>query len=114
SEDGEGRGTGQGAPDGGRGLTLVGVLERRGKHYAVSPLFEPGPRIEVERPRREGVVDLVEVAQAKGRRLRVVRRLGRPDVARDVLEGLMLHRGLRRRFDPLVEREAREATPSAD
>jgi ribonuclease R len=39
----------------------------------------------------------------------VERRLGRPDVARDVLEGLMLDRGLRRRFDPLVEREARIA-----
>ena len=26
----------------------------------------------------------------------------------------MLHRGLRRRFDPLVEREAREASPSAE
>jgi ribonuclease R len=39
----------------------------------------------------------------------VQRRLGRPDVARDVLEALMLDRGLRRRFDPLVEREARSA-----
>jgi ribonuclease R len=38
-----------------------------------------------------------------------VRRIGRPDVARDVIEALMLHRGLRRRFDPVVEREAREA-----
>ena len=34
---------------------------------------------------------------------------GGPDVARDVLEALMLDRGLRRRFDPLVEREARAA-----
>ena len=40
---------------------------------------------------------------------KVVRPIGRPDVARDVLEALMLDRGLRRRFDPLVEREAREA-----
>ena len=40
---------------------------------------------------------------------KVLRRLGRPDVARDVLEALMLDRGLRRRFDPLVEREARAA-----
>ncbi len=50
-------------------------------------------------------------APAKGRRFRLVRSLGKPDVARDVLEGLMLHRGLRRRFDPLVEREARLAEP---
>ena len=35
-------------------------------------------------------------------------RLGRPDVARDVIEALMLDRGLRRRFDPVVERAARE------
>jgi ribonuclease R len=40
---------------------------------------------------------------------KIVRRLGRPDHAGDVLEALMLDRGLRRRFDPLVEREARIA-----
>jgi ribonuclease R len=57
----------------------------------------------VERPRDARAGDLVEV---RGKR---VRSLGKPDVARDVLEALMLHRGLRRRFDPLVEREAREA-----
>ncbi|MDQ6779161.1 MAG: RNB domain-containing ribonuclease, partial [Actinomycetota bacterium] len=39
----------------------------------------------------------------------VARRIGRPDIARDVLEALMLDRGLRRSFDPAVEREAREA-----
>ena len=39
----------------------------------------------------------------------MLRRLGRPDTARDVLEALMLDRGLRRRFDPAVEREARGA-----
>ncbi len=42
-------------------------------------------------------------------RVKLVRRLGRPDVAADVLEALMLDRGLRRRFDPPVEREARQA-----
>jgi len=35
-------------------------------------------------------------------------------VARDVLEALMLHRGLRRSFDPAVEREARHAEPRED
>ena len=35
--------------------------------------------------------------------------IGRPDFARDVIEAMMLERGLRRRFDPLVEREARVA-----
>ena len=37
-----------------------------------------------------------------GRRATIERRLGRPDVARDVIEALMLDRGLRRRFDPAV------------
>jgi ribonuclease R len=40
----------------------------------------------------------------------VARRLGRPDVARDVIEGLMVDRGLRRGFDPAVSHEAREAS----
>ena len=49
------------------------------------------------------------VVPGQGGRARVERRIGRPDVARDVLEALMVQRGLRRRFDPLVEREARLA-----
>ena len=42
-----------------------------------------------------------------------MRRIGRPDVARDVIEALMLDRGLRRRFDAAVWQEARQARPSA-
>jgi ribonuclease R len=38
-----------------------------------------------------------------------VRVLGRPDVARDVVEALMIDRGLRRGFDGAVENEARGA-----
>jgi ribonuclease R len=38
-----------------------------------------------------------------------VRRLGRPDVAADVLEALMLHHGLRRTFPHAVDDEATEA-----
>jgi ribonuclease R len=37
---------------------------------------------------------------------RVVRKLGRPDVARDVIEALLLDRGLARGFDAALEREA--------
>ena len=54
--------------------------------------------------------DLVLVQDARrGSGARVVRVLGRPDVARDVIEGLMLDRGLSRGFDPAVEHEARAA-----
>ncbi len=82
--------------------SVVGVLARRGRFWTVEPFFERGPRMNVDRPRDARPGELVEV---RGKR---VRSLGRPDVARDVLEALMLHRGLRRRFDPLVEREARD------
>ena len=40
---------------------------------------------------------------------RVVRVLGRPNVARDVIEGLLLDRGLARGFDHALEHEARAA-----
>ena len=42
----------------------------------------------------------------------ISRRLGRPDVARDVIGALMLDRGLRRSFDRAVEHDARQATES--
>ncbi|HWT25526.1 MAG TPA: RNB domain-containing ribonuclease, partial [Solirubrobacteraceae bacterium] len=56
-----------------------------------------------------GDLALVAPAGRNSAQGRILRRIGRPDVAADVIEGLMLERGLRRRFDPLVEREAREA-----
>ncbi len=57
--------------------------------------------------RRASEGDLVLVGSGK-RGARVLRTLGRPDVARDVLEGLMLDRGLRRSFSRKVELEALE------
>jgi ribonuclease R len=93
---------------------VVAVLERRGRFLTAEPFFARGRRINVDRPKpgqRAAVGDLVLVAPSGPRagHGRIVRPLGRPDVARDVLEGLMIDRGLRRRFDPLVEREARAA-----
>src|SRR5205814_568788 len=60
------------------------------------------------------VGDLIVVRAGTGRngrpggRAAIARRLGRSDVARDVIEALMVDRGLRRRFDPAVEHEARD------
>jgi ribonuclease R len=86
---------------------LVAVLERRGRFLVAEPLFGRGPRTAVERGGAdEG--DLVLVGAGK-RGARVVRRLGRPDVARDVLEGLMLDRGLRRSYARAAEAEAEGA-----
>ena len=93
---------------------IVAVLARRGRFLTAEPFFSRGRRMNVDRSKpggRASVGDLVLVAPSSpgGGHGRVVRRLGRPDVARDVLEALMLDRGLRRGFDPLVEREARAA-----
>ena len=97
----------------------VAVLERRGRFLVAEPFFERGPRLTLSRDRRADAGDLVLVRPGGGGgggrdgggagRAQVARRIGRPDIARDVIEALMLDRGLRRSFDPAVEREAREA-----
>jgi ribonuclease R len=100
------------------GGSRVAVLARQGKFLVAEPFFAPGPRVAVSRDKRYDVGDLVLLGPPRsgargkgggGRRATIERRLGRPDVARDVIEALMLDRGLRRRFDPAVARAAREA-----
>jgi ribonuclease R len=98
------------------------VLERRGRFIVARELFPAGAgaaatergQLTVDSVRskaREGDLVLVQLAPTRrGGRAEVVQRIGRPNVARDVIEALMLQRGLRRRFDPAVEREARNAT----
>ena len=99
------------------GGSRVAVLARQGKFLVAEPFFAPGPRVAVSRDKRYNVGDLVLLGSpgsgtrgkgGGGRRATIERRLGRPDVARDVIEALMLDRGLRRRFDPAVQRAARE------
>jgi ribonuclease R len=110
---------------------VVAVLEKRGRFWAAEPLFPP-PRSD-DGGRRAGASrritlgsnrvidpgggaaragDLVLVQQA-GRggngRAQITRVLGRPDVARDLIEGLLLDRGCSREFEQAVEREARAA-----
>ena len=88
----------------------VGVLEKHGRHLAVAPFFERGSRINVDKPRHgERVGDLVQIAPGKGGRARsCAGSAGRTSPA-TCSTPLMAYRGLRRRFDPLVEREARIA-----
>ena len=86
---------------------LVAVLEKRGRFLVGEPLFGHGPRTAVE-PRGAGVGDLVLVGSGK-RGARVIRKLGRPDRARDVIEGLMLDRGLHRSYARSAESEAEHA-----
>jgi len=102
-------------PEGAPGAPRVAVLARRGKFLVADPFFAPGPRLVVSRDRRLSVGDLIVVragATRNGRgrgRAVIARRVGRSDIARDVIEGLMIDRGLRRSFDPAVEHEVREA-----
>jgi ribonuclease R len=93
------------------------VLERRGRFLVARELFarpspSPGQLTVSLGGSGAQVGDLVLVSirpTRRGGRAEIVRRLGRPAVARDVLEALMLDRGLTRSFDPQLEREAREA-----
>ncbi len=94
---------------------VVGLLAQRGRFLVAEPFFERGRRLTVERDRkaRPGQLALLR-PPARGRSAKVVRLLGRPDVARDVIEALMLDRGLARRFPAGVERAAEEARQAID
>jgi len=83
---------------------MVAVLEKRGRFLVAEPLFGRGPRTAVERG-EAGAGELVLVGGGK-RGARVLRRLGSPDRARDVLEGLMLDRGLYRSYPRAASEEA--------
>jgi ribonuclease R len=96
---------------------VVSVLTKRGRLVVAEPLFDSGDRISLP-GRAQGdarVGDIVLVGGGK-RGARVFRRIGRPNVARDVLEALMLNDGLRRSFPRRVEEEAAEvvASPARD
>ena len=95
-----------------RSTHAVGQVSRRGKFWVAEPFFDRGRRVVVERDKRlkEGELVLLRTTGTGRGQAKIVRTLGRPDVARDVLEALMVDRGLRRRFDPAVEREARDAS----
>ena len=91
---------------------IVCELSRRGRSWLAEPFYERGRAFELEHVENARPGDLVLVRlPRRGRREgpRVLRVVGRPDVAADVIEGLMLDRGLRRRFPPGVQRAAEEA-----
>jgi ribonuclease R len=91
----------------------VAVLDKRGRFLVATPFFDRGGRVTVDRDKRAAPGDLVllrERGQGRGH-AKIARKIGRPDVARDVLEALMLDRGLSRSFPDAVERAAAEATP---
>jgi ribonuclease R len=105
------------------GRELVAVLSRRGRFLVAEPLFEPrergpgrqdrggivvGPARGSRGGAREGDLALISPAR-RGSSARVLRRIGRPAIARDVIEAMLIDRGLRREFSRTAEREAEEA-----
>jgi len=121
----------RGARGGARAERFVAVLERRGRFLTAERVFPrereaagsarrgasarvtvagagTGARGAAGRQPREGDLVLVQGA-GRGSAPRVVRVLGRPDVARDAIEALMLEAGLERAFPSSVEREAAQA-----
>ena len=113
--------------------TVVAVVQKRGRFWAAEPHF-PAPRTGANDGRRArgarrivlvsnrvygpqggtagaGELVLVELGSGRGGdgKARVVRRVGRPDVARDAIEALMLDRGLARGFEPDVIEAAERA-----
>ncbi|MFL5843586.1 MAG: ribonuclease R family protein [Solirubrobacteraceae bacterium] len=88
---------------------VVGLLAQRGRFLVAEPFFERGRRLTVERDKRAtpGRLALLRPPQ-RGKNAKVLRLLGRPDVARDVIEALMLSRGLWRHFPAGVEKAAQE------
>jgi len=90
----------------------VVLLEQRGRFLVGEPFFERARRVTVERSRDAAPGRLALLRpDSRAKRFKVERVLGRPDVARDVIEALMLDRGLRRSFPPGVERSAKDARP---
>jgi len=113
------------------GVTVVAVVEKRGRFWAAEPHFpSPGSGEHGRRTRggrrivlasnrvygpeggtaSAGELVLVQLGGRGGDgRARIVRAIGRPDVARDAIEALMLDRGLARGFDPAVMEAAERA-----
>ncbi len=94
---------------------LVAVVAKRGRFLVAEPLFGRAGQLPLGGGRkvRPGQMALVEPGRGRGQRARVHRLLGDPSKARDVVEALMLDRGLVRGFPAKLEEEARAAASTA-
>lgn len=96
----------------------VAVIEKHGRLLVAEPFFGTGTRTAVARDSRYGVGDLVLLAGARAgaahrraaARAKVLRRIGRPGIARDVIEALLLDRLHGRGFESAVTRAAGSAS----
>jgi ribonuclease R len=100
------------SPRRGGSETRVVVVSKHGRFLVAEPLFDPGERLTLGGgPRvKPGQMALVQVGPG---RARVVRELGRPDAALDVVEAMLLDRGVRRGFGKRLHAEAVDAAARA-
>ncbi|HWI21879.1 MAG TPA: VacB/RNase II family 3'-5' exoribonuclease [Baekduia sp.] len=96
-----------------RAAPAVMLLQSRGKFLTGEPFFGRGPRETIERSKNAVPGRLAFVLPAARGRAKIVRMLGHPHVAKDVVEALMLERGLARKFPPGVEKAAQKAIEAA-
>jgi ribonuclease R len=93
----------------------VVLVSKRGRFLVGELLFERGGQIELGGGRRAatpGRMALVELGQGRGR-ARVVRQLGDPRLAADVLDAMLEDRQIRVGFSRRIEEEAGEAAAQA-
>jgi ribonuclease R len=92
--------------------TRVAVVSKRGRFAVCEPLFERGPQLPLAGGRRVGTGRMVLVEPGR-RGAGVLRDLGSPTRAGDVVAALLWDRGVDRGFRPGLEREAEEAAATA-
>ena len=94
---------------------VVCVLVKQGRFLTATPIFQRGGRVTIA-PKDAGKArpgSMVLVAGGK-RGPRVVRTIGDPERARDVVEAIMLDRGLYRTFPRAVDQDARRDPVASD
>jgi ribonuclease R len=90
------------------GARFVGVVSRRGRFMVAEPLFDPGRQVSLRGGERVRVGDMALV-EPGGKAATVVRALGSPKRAADVVEALLFELGVERGFSDRVQSEAEAA-----
>jgi ribonuclease R len=91
----------------------VVVVARRGRFAVARPLFEPGPQIPLTKGSAKVDAGQIALAEIDRRGARILRWLGSPERARDVVEALLVDGGRNRGFRDRVQSEAADAAASA-
>jgi len=91
----------------------VVITAKRGRFLTGELLFEQGGQITLGGGRRAATPGRMALVELGSGRAKVVRELGKPTVARDVIEALILDRGVRRGFSGKLEAAATDAARAA-